>query len=97
MAVLHEVLVAYDVENNKRRKALFEALKDVGLVPVQKSVFWGHITLAEEKYVVRLFSDLEKGADKAFLVRLNLSQAMAERSFGYRLSDFGQPTTFNVL
>ncbi|MCT7468282.1 CRISPR-associated endonuclease Cas2 [Aliarcobacter cryaerophilus] len=40
MAIFYEVLVSYDIEDNKNRKKLFEVLKDMGLNSIQKSVFW---------------------------------------------------------
>ncbi len=39
MAIFYEVLVSYDIEDNKNRKKLFEELKDMGLNSIQKSVF----------------------------------------------------------
>jgi hypothetical protein len=35
----NECVVAYDIENNKDRKKMFDGLKDIGLRPIQKSVF----------------------------------------------------------
>ena len=39
MAIFYEVLVTYDIEDNKNRKKLFDKLKDMGLNSIQKSVF----------------------------------------------------------
>ena len=93
----YEVLVAYDIENNKQRKKLFEQLKDVGLEPIQKSVFWGFLNRAEERALYRLFEKLDKETDKAFLVRAKLGTVIGKYGLGYQESDFQPPTSFEVL
>lgn len=93
----YEVLVSYDVEDNKHRKKLFDQLKDVGLEPIQKSVFWGFLNKAEERAVYRLFKNLNKETDKAFLVRAKLGNVIGKYGLGYQESDFQPPTSFDVL
>lgn len=93
----YEVLVSYDVENDRQRKKLFEQLKDVGLEPIQKSVFWGFINKAEERSVYHQFKKLDKETDKAFLVRVKLSSAVCQNGLGYKENDFQPPTSFDVL
>lgn len=84
----NECVVAYDIENNKDRKKMFDGLKDIGLRPIQKSVFWGKISIAEERAVRRLFDEFLEQGDRAFVIRSNLYEAVSERSVGYRSSDF---------
>ena len=63
-----EVLVAYDVEDNKTRTRMFNQLKDIGLISIQKSVMWGRLLPAEIKLVQRLLlHELDQGSDKAFI------------------------------
>ncbi len=88
MALFYEVLVSYDIEDNKNRKKLFEALKDMGLASVQKSVFWGHLKLAEIKMLPHLFKSYCSNGDKAFFVRANLSKEILKNSFGYEAQEF---------
>jgi len=84
MKLYNEVMVCYDVEDNKVRTRLFGQLKDLGLRPIQKSVFWGHLNVAEERAVLRLFrEELDKATDRAFLVRTPLAEAAERNSFGY--------------
>ncbi|HCE88050.1 hypothetical protein [Sutterella wadsworthensis] len=40
-------LVRYNLSNNSRRKEFSDTLKDLGLVPIQDSVFYGDLKLAE--------------------------------------------------
>lgn len=88
MKLYNEVLVCYDVENTRRRTRLFGKLKDLGLKPVQKSVFWGHLNAAEERAVLRLFrEELDEATDRAFLVRAPLAEAAQRHSFGYRFPE----------
>ena len=100
MAKLHnEVLVCYDIEDNKSRTKLFKSLKEAALVPVQKSVFWGHLNRAEEASVQRLLKQHCKKGDKGFLVRVQLSRQIADKnSVGYSPEDFpAEPERYHVL
>ena len=69
MAIFYEVLVTYDIEDNKNRKKLFEELKDMGLNSIQKSVFWGELKIAEVNILPHLFEKYCKEQDKAFFVK----------------------------
>lgn len=88
MAIYYEVLVSYDIEENKNRKKLFDTLKDMSLVSIQKSVFWGHLKLAEIKMLPHLFEKYCSDNDKAFFVKANLSKEILKNSFGYDKEDF---------
>lgn len=88
MAIYYEVLVTYDIEENKNRKKLFDTLKDMSLVSIQKSVFWGHLKVAEIKMLPHLFEKYCKDGDKAFFVKANLSKEILKNSFGYDKEDF---------
>ena len=87
----YEIIVAYDIEDNKKRTALFELLKDFGLKPVQKSVFWGRVLQAEERAIVAELSlRLSEQTDKGFVIRANLSELKAK--VGYETIDFTKQT-----
>jgi len=93
-----EVIVSYDIEDNKSRTQLFKHLKAMSLVAIQKSVFWGHLKLAEEQAVKRLFHKHCDTNGKAFLVRVKLSENIKNNSKGYKYQDFpSQPTTYEIL
>ena len=47
MGMYAKYLVCYDIVDNKRRKRFSDALKDLGMVPMQKSVFYGDLKGAE--------------------------------------------------
>ncbi len=97
MKLLREVLVAYDVEDNKRRSRLHEALKDIGLQPIQYSVFWGLILGAEERAVKRLFRlELDRKTDKAFLVPVRTGGQSRVATFGYVVNPFEKPERYDV-
>jgi len=88
MKLYHEVLVSYDIEDNKNRKKLFEALKDLGLVSIQKSVFWGHVKVAEEKMLPKLFKRYCSKNDKAFSMRVKFASVVESKGFGYKKEEF---------
>lgn len=81
--ICNEVLVSYDIEDNKQRKKLHNELKDLGLLAIQKSVFWGHLNKAEESAVRRLFKQYCREGDKAFVARIKLAAQIKLNSFGY--------------
>lgn len=95
----HEVLVCYDIENNRERSQLFKALKEVSLIPIQKSVFWGHLNNAEESAVERLIAEHAGKNDRAFVVRAQLSaQIAAKNNVGYHADDFPrEPLRYHVI
>lgn len=89
MKLYNEVIVCYDVEDNRTRGRIFERLKDIGLRPIQKSVFWGHVNSAEERAILRLFrEELNRDTDMAFLVRADLGATVERNGFGYASETF---------
>ncbi|MFN3603240.1 MAG: CRISPR-associated endonuclease Cas2 [Leptonema sp. (in: bacteria)] len=80
----NEVLVCYDISDNKRRQKLVKKLKDLGLMNIQESVFWGRILLAEERALKRIFDEvLSRDEDKIFFLKTDLSRQIRNNSFGY--------------
>lgn len=85
MSIFQEIIVAYDVSLNSRRNQLYQKLLDLGLVAIQKSVFWGRITKAEQSLILRLLNQyLDPKTDKAFSIRADLSENILRHSVGYQ-------------
>ncbi len=83
-----EYLISYDVEDNKLRTRIFKELGKHGLKPVQKSVFWGYLTLAELESIKRyLNADLEK-TDKILITHTNFNGRGQSYFIGHREEDF---------
>ena len=75
MAKTTEVIIAYDIEDNKTRTRLFNQLKDVGMISIQKSVMWGRLLPADIKLAKRILSnEIESDTDKAFILVSKLSE-----------------------
>jgi CRISPR-associated protein Cas2 len=92
-----QVIVSYDIEDNKNRKKLFEELKDLGLRPIQKSVFWGYVLASEKRVVLQLFRQYcSIKTDRAFMVNANLDKDL-DNSFGYDENDFRHPEKFEII
>jgi len=91
-----QVLVSYDIENNKNRTKLFKELKDLGLKPVQKSVFWGYVLKSEKRVIKELFETYCEEGDKAFVLNVKLDKNL-EDSFGYKNEDFSHPEMFEII
>lgn len=91
-----QVIVSYDIENNKNRTKLFEELKDIGLVAIQKSVFWGYILPSEKRIIKMLFDKYCDKFDKAFIVNCVLDKNL-DLCFGYKDDDFSHPESFEII
>ena len=97
--VYNEVLAAYDVEDNRSRTRLHKELKGIGLTPIQKSVFWGHLTPAEEEATFRLFWEhLKSPEDRAFVIRAKISRQIDRRGHGYLPGElYDTPKRYDIL
>ena len=82
------ILCDYNLGVGRDGYQLFEALKDMGLSPIQKSVFWGHLKVAEIKILPNLFDKYCADGDKAFFVRAELSGEILKNGFGYTKEEF---------
>lgn len=96
MSIRTQVLAAYDVSDNKARKELTERLKDLGLVPIQKSVMWGYLSKAEQSAAMRLIEDLIEKNDRAFLLRVNLTDQL-NAFVGTVPADIREPRNYDIL
>lgn len=75
MAKTIEIIIAYDIENNKIRTQLFNDLKDIGMISIQKSVMWGRLLPADIKLAKRILaSELNKKTDRAFILVSKLTE-----------------------
>ncbi len=78
-------IVAYDIENNKNRTKLYEKLKDMGLIAVQKSVFYGEISKPEIAIIKIYFKEFCNRNDRAFIAPCEIDYDL---SFGYNKEIF---------
>ncbi|QUE30578.1 CRISPR-associated endonuclease Cas2 [Francisella philomiragia] len=88
MQLRKEYLIAYDIEDNKTRTTIYKQLLAYGLKAVQKSVFWGCISIAELNAVKRMFDSSLDTFDKVFIVRVNMQEQKLDYSFGYEEKTF---------
>ncbi|CAM3683377.1 CRISPR-associated endonuclease Cas2 [Parendozoicomonas haliclonae] len=96
MGTRDEMLAAYDVTNNKNRNKLVDQLKDLGLVPIQKSVMWGYLSKAEQSAVMRIYEELLEKTDRAFLIRANLTKQL-NKFAGTVPTDIKEPQAYDIL
>ena len=99
MSLFQEVIISYDIQKDKNRNKLYQKLLDLGLSPIQKSVFWGKLNFAERKLVLGLFQELlDPQTDKAFSLKVNLIEQIQENSFGYnQKNDFFEDKLYEVI
>ncbi|KAF1082303.1 MAG: hypothetical protein GQF41_1024 [Candidatus Rifleibacterium amylolyticum] len=95
---LTEFIVCYDVKCDKRRKKLFDALKDTGLIHVQESVFWGWLNPSEAKCLPRLFEDLlDDESDRAFAVKARMTGCDRDLTYGYQDGFFSEFKPYETI
>ena len=83
-----EYLICYDITDDKVRLSVFKELEQYGLKPIQKSVFWGYLTLAEQLAVKRhLQTKLDK-TDKAFISKSSFNGKGPSDFIGHTKEDF---------
>jgi len=92
-----QIIVSYDISDTKNRTKFFEELKNVGLVSIQKSVFWGYVLVSEKRIIKELFKKYcDIKIDKAFMSNVSLDKDM-KNSFGYDEEDFKHPESFEIV
>ncbi len=86
--LLQEYLISYDIEDNKVRKRTFNELGKYGLKSVQKSVFWGYLTMAEINAIKRYLNAELCETDKVLITRTNLNSRGQSFFIGHADQDF---------
>lgn len=99
MNLYSKYLVCYDIENNKTRNKFFEKMKDFGLQPIQKSVFYGFLNQAEFNAVRKLaFELLATSNDKCIFMKCNISPEEFKQQFiGYDNFIFWEPDGYETI
>ncbi len=98
MNIYQKYLVCYDIENDKTRKKFFEKMKDLGLISIQKSVFYGDLNQAEfsamKKVVLKM---LDPDSDKCFWTKCTLSDKDLGNCFGYKNFKYIEPDGYESI
>ena len=92
-----EYLISYDVEDNKIRNRVYKELGKYGLRSVQKSVFWGYLTLAELEAIKRYLSNGLEKTDKAFVTHTNFNGRGQSYFIGHQENDFSDWEETDVI
>lgn len=92
-----QVIIAYDIADNKKRNKFYEALKDFGLLPIQKSVFWGYLLPSERQSIISIYKDFcDIECDKIIMVNAALEQNI-NNCFGYTKEFFRKPDDYDII
>ena len=83
-----EYLISYDVAENKRRTKLHKELLSLGLRSVQKSVFWGYLSIAELHAVKRSLKKFLDTQDRGFIVQSHFQGRGKSYFVGHIKEDF---------
>ena len=85
MGMFGKYIVCYDVEDNIRRSKFFDFLKDIGLFPVQKSVFYGDLNVAELRSLkIAAKTMLKAETDSCMWVACTLEPNEFKQFVGYK-------------
>lgn len=92
-----QVIIAYDIADNKKRIKFYETLKDFGLLPIQKSVFWGYILPSERKSIISIYKEFcDIKSDNVIMVNAALEQNIQD-CFGYSKEFFRKPDDYDII
>lgn len=85
MGIYSKYLVCYDIENNRTRTKFFNFLKDLGLQPLQKSVFYGELNAAELRSLAATAREsLEPTTDSCLWIICPLKPMEFDQFVGYK-------------
>lgn len=91
-------MVCYDIPDNKVRNRFASSLKDLGLVPLQKSVFYGDLKPAEVKALSKLAKDtLDDNDDRCFWFPCHLNTNTLSDCIGYKHFKYDEPDGHGFL
>lgn len=98
MGIYTKYLVCYDIENDKTRKKVFELLKDLGLVHLQLSTFYGDLNSAEFSAMkLKIKSLLENSTDKCLWLKCNLDEQQIKDCIGYSNFRYIEPDGYESI
>lgn len=98
MGIYNKYLVCYDIENDKTRKKFYDEMKNLGLIPVQKSVFYGDLASPEFFSIKKLANELlESETDRCLWIKCNLSESDIKKCFGYDNFKYLEPDGYAAI
>lgn len=96
--IWHEIIVSYDISENKKRTKFYNFLLDLGLMPIQKSLFWGRVLIPEikdiqNKIAINEFKFHED--DKILITRIDIENSLSY-IYGVNMDVFKKGNVFYV-
>ena len=98
MSLYVKYLVCYDIPDNRLRKRLSDSLKDMGLIALQKSVFYGDLKPPEARALACFAKqNLNPKIDKCFWFPCHLNIEQMRQCVGYENFVYEEPDGFKFL
>ncbi|WP_158618537.1 CRISPR-associated endonuclease Cas2 [Legionella sp. km535] len=86
-----EYIISYDIGDNSIRRTIFEKLKDIGLTPIQKSVFWGYLNEPEIRFIANFLKKELNEPDSAFITPCTLAKESEVNLINLKLDELRKP------
>jgi CRISPR-associated protein Cas2 len=97
MNLYNQYIISYDITDTKKRTKLFESLKDLGLISIQKSVMWGFMNKSEYNASIRLIKKYMDKDDRIFISRIDLLNKNENKLFGYNENILKYPEGYEIV
>ena len=97
MSQYAKYLICYDVESDRKRRKLFDSLKDIGLVPIQKSVFYGDLKPPEFRDMKKNVAALLDEGDRCLWIQCTLPVDLVRTCPGYEHFSYIEPDQHDFI
>ena len=97
MSIYVKYLVCYDISDTKIRKKFSDCLKDLGLVSLQESVFYGDLKKPEVSVLEKTVFNMIKKTDKCFWFPCSIPVETLKKCFGYDNFSYFEPDSHAVV
>lgn len=98
MSLYVKYLVCYDISNTRTRSKFFDFIKDLGLTPIQKSVFFGDLKTPEVRSLKAAAEKwLDASCDSCLYFPCHLKVEDIRKCFGLKHFTYIEPHENRVI
>lgn len=98
MSVYTKYLVCYDIESDRTRKKVYTFLKDLGLISLQFSVFYGALNKAEFSAMKStLLRIINQSTDRCLWLQCSIDERDIKECIGYLNFSYIGPDGYETI